>query len=151
MNLKKSWFFIFALILMGLPQVAQADITLKFGVYAADKPTEVVRKFRPVLTALEVALGRYLGESVTIATKVARTYEDALEDVVNGRVDFARFGPASYIKAKSANPAITLLAVECKKGRKVFNGIIAGREEPFRSEIRGHSMSGEFRAQREAQ
>jgi len=32
---------------------AQADVNLKFGVYTSDKPTTMVKMFRPILNILE--------------------------------------------------------------------------------------------------
>ncbi len=91
---------------------ATAKTVLDFGVYVADKPTEVVRQFRPVLSALEVALSKKLNDEIQIRMQVAHSYEIGIEDLTKGRVDFSRFGPASYVVAKGINPDITLLAME---------------------------------------
>ena len=99
---------------------SRADQVLNFSVYVSDKPITVVRQFRPVLKALETALADRLGEKVTINIQVARTYEEGLKNLVDGKVDFARFGPASYILAKQANPGLSLLAMESVKGEKTF-------------------------------
>ena len=103
---------------------SRADQVLNFGAYVSDKPITVVRQFRPVLKALETALADRLGEKVTINLQVARTYEEGLKNLVDGKVDFARFGPASYILAKQANPGLSLLVMESVKGEKTFKGII---------------------------
>ena len=76
---------------------AKADITLDFGLYASDKPTEVIRQFRPVISFLERDIGARLGEKTSIRIQVSRGYEEGIENLVAGRVDFARFGPASYV------------------------------------------------------
>ncbi len=123
---------------------ARADVDLRFGVYVSDKPTEMVRKFRPVLDALEAAMSGELGEPVHIRMRVARDYETGIEDLVTGAVDFARFGPASYILAKERNPALRILAVESEKGTKVFYGIICVSEDsPIRAleDLRGRSFA----------
>ena len=103
---------------------AHADITLNFGIYTSDKPTEVVRQFKPVLRVLEASLTKKLGEPVAIRTHVSATYEKGIQALVGGHVDFARFGPASYIFAKQEAPDITILAIESKNGKKTFKGII---------------------------
>ena len=117
------------LCLAGATSVAQADIVVTFGTYAADKPTVTVRKFKPLLHALEAALSERLGESVRIRTEIATTYARGIEDLVSGRVDFARFGPASYVTAKQANNGISLIAMEAVNGEKAFNGVIAVRSD----------------------
>lgn len=101
-----------------------ADVSLKFGVYTADKPTSVVRQFRPILNLLEKKMTQNLGEKVSIKMKVSNTYEKGLNDIINGDVDFFRSGPATYILASRKNSALSILAVESNKGKKQFNGVI---------------------------
>ncbi len=123
---------------------AEAKINLTFGTYAADKPTDTVRKFRPVLNALEKALARALGEPVAIRSQISLDYNKGIDDLVKGRVDFARFGPASYVMAKEKAPGIRLLAMEAVKGTKTFHGIIAVHtDSPIRklADLRGHSFA----------
>ncbi len=103
--------------------------TLNFGLYATDKPTVIVKKFRPILNYLESALEDKLNEPVTIRTQIAKTYELGIEALANGNVDFARFGPASYIEVKKRNSNIRILAIESKNGRKRFRGIICVHDE----------------------
>ena len=103
---------------------ASADVNLAFGVYASDKPTAMVRQFRPVLNVIEERMAKRLGEPVRIRLQVAKTYEKGIADLVERKVDFARFGPASYIEAKEADPDVSIVAVESKDGTKVFNGVI---------------------------
>lgn len=105
--------------------VAAADINLTFGTYTTDKPTEVVKKFGPILKYLSHDLETRLGEPVKIKFKIASDYDEGIADIVEGRVDFARFGPASYILAKAGNQGIGILAMETVKGQKTFMGVIA--------------------------
>ena len=122
----------------------QADIDLKFGVYTSDKPATMVRMFRPILNALETRLTDKLGEPTHISLQVARSYEQGVDFLVNGKVDFARMGPASYVTSKARNPDLQLLAMESKKGKKVFYGIICVQEQsPIQeiSQLKGHSFA----------
>lgn len=105
-----------------------ADIKLNFGVYTADKPTAVVKQFRPVLNALSVKMTEILNEKVTIKIQVSKDYEKGIQSIVKGEVDFFRSGPASYILAKNRNPELSILVMESKKGQKRFNGIICVRQ-----------------------
>lgn len=123
---------------------ASAEVTLKFGVYTTDSRSEVESKLRPVLGALEIGMSQNMGEPVKIEIVVAGTYERGLEDLVKGRVDFSRLGPASYIIGKDANPGLAILAVESKKGAKVFNGIICvAKDSPIKdvAELSGKSFA----------
>ena len=106
-----------------------AGLELLFGVYTSDAATEMVKQFAPAMAALQSALASDLGEPVRISLKVASTYEGGVEDLAKGRVDFARMGPASYVMAKEMNPGIRILAMESKKGKKVFYGVICVHED----------------------
>lgn len=107
------------------PISAAAEMTLMFGTYAADKPTETVRQFKPFLNFLERELTVELGEPVKIRMKISKEYGDSIDQLVNGTVDFSRFGPASYVTAKARNPETQIIAMESKKGKKRFKGVIA--------------------------
>ena len=101
-----------------------AEVNLTFGVYASDKPTQMIQSFRPLLNDLEVLVSNKLGERVAIKIQISKTYEEGIDELVNGKVDFARFGPASYVAAKQRNDNIRLIAIESHKGKKAFNGVI---------------------------
>ena len=119
--LKIALSLLFALVVC---RTAIADINMTFGVYASDKPTQMIQSFRPLLNDLEVLLAKRLGERVLIKIHISKTYEDGIDELVNGKVDFARFGPASYVSAKQKNDHIRLIAIESHKGKKEFNGVI---------------------------
>ncbi len=120
----------FSLLLAGLmTSAAQAEIVLKFGVYTSDKPTTMVRMFRPILNVMEQRLSEKLGETVRIKLQVANNYDQGIENLVNGQVDFARLGPASYVLSKEKDPNLKLIAMESKKGEKIFYGIICVQDE----------------------
>ena len=127
--LQLTLLFLLPVTTMLAPFTAQAKITLTFGTYTADISTEVVRQFRPILTVLEKSLQAKLGEPVHIKMQVTSTYDQGIENLTQGRVDFARFGPASYVFAKRKNPDIKLLAMENVKGKKTFQGIICVQKD----------------------
>ncbi|MEE9388250.1 MAG: PhnD/SsuA/transferrin family substrate-binding protein [Paracoccaceae bacterium] len=104
---------------------AMAEINLTFGAYAADKPTETVKKYKPFLNYLSQEMSLILGEQVNIRMKIAKEYETGIDHLANGDVDFARFGPASYVTVHERNSGIQIVAMETKKGKKRFKGIIA--------------------------
>ena len=104
-------------------------LTLLFGVYTTDTPTEAVKKFRPLLDVLERDLSEALEEPVRIRTNVYGDYASGLEAVVSGKVDFARLGPASYVLASRRSDDVELLAMETRKGQKTFYGVLCVHED----------------------
>lgn len=117
-----------------LPIAARAEVILTFGTYAADKPTETVRKYRPFLSFLAARMSQRLGEDVAIKMHIAKQYEEGIRQLAEGEVDFARFGPASYVMVKQQNPDVRIVAIESKKGEKRFKGVIVvHRDSPVQS------------------
>lgn len=95
---------------------------LNFGVYTSDKPTVMYKKFKPIIDYLEKDLQNN-GINKKIKLKIYPTYESAINGLVKGEYDFARFGPASYILAKDKNKNIKLLVQEIKNDKKRFKGV----------------------------
>jgi len=115
-------------------------LTLKFGVNASDTPQEVHRKFNPVLKSIAKEMSKVLRKKVRIKIKIAREYEGAVDMLADGRVDFARLGPASYVIAKGKTPSLQILALEQRNGGKVFYGnIIVGADSSIQKiqDLRG--------------
>lgn len=117
-----SFSIVLTLALSGSVRADAQDLT--FGLYANDKASQLVKSFRPLLDEIQVRFRRQSGKSIHIRMKVAKTYKQGIDDLVEGRVDFVRFGPASYIEAKTKQPQIEILAMESLNGKKFFNGVI---------------------------
>lgn len=121
---------ILALVFFVFSTSASAQINLVFGVYTADKPTAMVKAYRPVLAALEKELARELNEPVKIKLQVASSYQKGIDALVNGTVDFSMIGPASYIEASNSEPGLKILALQSNDGAKTFvRGVICVRED----------------------
>jgi phosphonate transport system substrate-binding protein len=116
---------VLAVVLLTLSASVSAETRLTFGLYTSDKASAMVRQFRPLLDVLEQKVSATLGEEVRISMKIAGNYQEGRDNLVEGKVDFSRFGSASYVLAKERDPGISILAVETKKGAKVFNGVMA--------------------------
>lgn len=117
---------------------------LSFGVYQSDKATEMYRKFTPIIEAIQEDVEKSLGRPTDIELQIFKTYEDGIEALAKGKVDFVRFGPASYITAKQQNPAIELVAMELEGGKRQFNGcIVVQRDSRITelSDLRGKSFA----------
>ncbi len=130
----------------GLVNTATAaeTVQLSFGVYQSDKATSMYRKFLPVLEYLQDNLEQTLGVPVDIQLTIFKDYAQANDALVDGSVDFVRFGPASYILAKQRSESIQLIAMEEVKGEKRFKGLIVVRNEsPIQSlpELKGRTFA----------
>lgn len=117
------------LIGLAFPASSMAVKHLSFGVYTSNKPTAMVKQFKPILNAIEKKLEARLGEPVRIRIQVAKDYTQGIQHLATGKVDFSRFGPASYVEAKRNNPDLRILSLESSDGEKVFYGIICVAED----------------------
>ncbi len=133
--LQKIQFLLFltTIFLIGVSAKQPSTIKVKFGINSTDSAAVVGKRFLPVMAKIEQYMTNYFKQPVKVNFKVFRTYDDAIEGVVKGQVDFARLGPASYIVAKKQNPNIRLLVMGNRKGKKRFNGlIIVHKDSPIR-------------------
>ncbi len=131
---------------LGLPSVPDGSsaLSLKFGLYQTDKATVMYTKFTPVIERIQMDAEKRLGRPVDISLEIFPTYDDGIEALVAGAIDFARFGPASYITAKSRNPGLELLAMEEEDGLKRFNGmIVVAKNSPITTvkDLKGKSFA----------
>jgi phosphonate transport system substrate-binding protein len=106
-----------------------APLTLNFGVYQSEKATVMYKKFTPVLDFMNDDLDQRLHRAVDVKLTIFKSYEEAIEALVKGEIDFARFGPASYITAKNKQPGIDLLGLELDNGERRFKGAIVARKD----------------------
>jgi phosphonate transport system substrate-binding protein len=106
---------------------------LIFGVYAHIRSTEIYSKFAPLSRYLERSLAER-GVHKRVRMKIYTTYTQAIDALANGKVDFVRYGPVSYILAKKRNQDIRLLALESNSGKKSFSGVfVVKAESPIHS------------------
>ncbi len=105
--------------------IAEEAIRLNFGVYSSNKPSAMVKVFKPTLKELESRMSSKLGREVDIRMQIAKDYDQGISHLTSGKVDFSRFGPASYLEAKRMNKDIKIVAMESKNSSKVFYGVIA--------------------------
>ncbi len=114
---------------------AYAKRTLVFGTYSPDKPSAMVQQLRPSLNEIGRNMSEILGEEVEIKLQVVRDYDDGIALIVDGKIDFTRLGPASYVNAKTQNPDLEVLAMEKKNGAKSFKGVVCVRTDSDITEI----------------
>ncbi len=117
--------------------------TITFGIYTSDKPTTMYQKFKPIIDYLQDRTTQN-GGNATVKLKIFPSYAAAVDALVAGNVDFMRFGPASYIRAKDRDENIRLLAMEHKKNKKRFYGVfIVAKNSPINSikDLKGKSFA----------
>ncbi len=152
----KKYLFIFFSILLGcsltsrysgaseISSTDEVSLKLVFGLYQSDKASEMHRKFLPMITYLSDNISKRIGKEVEVSLKIYRSYQQANDALVKGDVDFVRFGPASYILAKEKQPKLQLLAMEEKKGKTRFNGlIVVAKHSPYSNlaELKGKTFA----------
>ena len=104
-------------------------LTLEFGVAQSDKATVMYRKLSPVLEWIQNDLEPRVGRPVDIHLTIFKTYDEGIDMLVQGKVDFVRFGAASYISADRRNEGIEPIAMELENGAKRFLGVIAVKQD----------------------
>ncbi len=105
------------------PAMDPASKQITFGMYEYISANKIMEKFDPLLAHCERELG------VRINVAVYDSYSIGREALRRGIVDFARFGPVSYVLAKEEDPGITILAIEERDGGALFSGYIAVHED----------------------
>jgi len=139
-KIQKSFISFAALLIVGFPHAAFADQQITFGTYSPDKPSSMVRQLRPIIQWIAGHASKYTEEKLEIRMQVVRGYKQGVALITEGKVDFARLGPASYVMAKEAKPELSIIAMEKKNGKKTFHGIIAvHNDSPYKSirDLRG--------------
>jgi len=116
-------------LLMGLPagrRPASNALRLKFGVYTHTKPRRMYERFAPVLTFLET---NSAGLPLQLDLVIYKGYSNAINDLVNGEIDFMRLGGAPYNHARVRQPRIRLLAKQVQNGSPTNYGAIFTRTD----------------------
>ncbi|NIM26706.1 MAG: hypothetical protein GTO67_04200 [Gammaproteobacteria bacterium] len=70
---------------------ALADVDLSFGIYAPDRRVKMIWQCPALVDAMEARMSRVLDEPVAIDVEINQSYDDGVDDVIAGLVDFARF------------------------------------------------------------
>lgn len=100
-----------------------------FGVYTSEKPTEIFKRWCPILDDASKHLSDKLRHQIKLELVIHKTYEETVDLLIKGEIDFARLAPASYIFAKKGDPDIEIVGKELKKGEEIFYGIIFVRKD----------------------
>jgi len=68
-----------------------ADVDLVFGIYAPDKRIQMMWQCGSLVTAMEEHMSASLSKPVFIEVDINQSYDQGVDDVTAGLVDFARF------------------------------------------------------------
>jgi phosphonate transport system substrate-binding protein len=116
-----------------VPPTVQRDasktLILSFGVYQSDKATVMYKQMTPVLEYLQEDLEKRLDRPIDIHLNIFKSYDDGIDALARGSIDFVRFGPASYITARQREPRLELIAMEQEGGEKRFKGVVIVRKD----------------------
>lgn len=126
------------------PAPQQKTLNLTFGVYQTDKATVMYRSFTPLIDALQEQVAQQLKRPVDIQLTIFRSYDDGIEALCKGTVDFVHIGPASYVTAKLRNPAVQLIAMEHENNEKRVPGVVVvAKDSPITTlaELKGKSFA----------
>lgn len=93
-----------------------------FGVYTDDKASDVFLEFKPIAEEIERQL-KTQGQEAKVTLKIIPSYDQAITELAEGKLDFSRFGPAPYVLCKKKNPNVKIIAMEQEKGKKTFKGL----------------------------
>lgn len=99
------------ILAISAPLEAKAERTVvKFGIYTSYKPTKVARRMNLALTVIAER-----SKTIEPSLIVFRTYEKAMDAILNGEVDIVRLGPVTWLLTTKINPEIVAVAQEVKK------------------------------------
>ena len=102
---------------------------LRFGLYRSEAAATLFRRFSAAVRHVEQELQSRLGRAIHIEMQISPSYDEAIDAVLRGEVDFARFGPASFVTVHDRDAGIGLLAAELKNGQRSFSGVIFARAD----------------------
>ncbi len=115
-----------ACVLLGLllmsTGVHAAKKPLIFGVHPYLHPAALIERFIPFTEYLEE------GMNTSIQIRVGTSYADHIQAFERGEIDFAYFGPASFIKLTQDNESFRPLGRLSFSGKDTFRGAIVIRQ-----------------------
>ena len=103
----------------------QAQEKYVFGVHPFESPTKLNTMFTPLINYLSEQLG------AKVEFRSAKNYDIAMENLINGTVQFAYLGPAAFAILNEQNPGKVRIAaaVVNKDGSPTFKGVIVAKKD----------------------
>ena len=108
--------------------------TLNFGIYGSERRSWIDEHNVPLLQHIKKQLNIKHKQKIDINTVFFASYTEAVDALINKKIDFARLGAASYLSAKRESPLTSIIAVESFKGKQFHEGVIAVlKDSPIKS------------------
>jgi phosphonate transport system substrate-binding protein len=111
---------VFVLSLLSVP-AAWAKDKLVMGVHPYKPISDLYKIYKPIADAVAQKMGK------PVELRIGKTYDEAVELVGKGDVDFSYLGPSLYVEAKSKFN-VKLLAQIITNGKPVFHGVIIAKK-----------------------
>ena len=140
----KTILFISVLLAQLSVSVFADTIKLDFGIYGSERRNWVDEQNSPILTHIENQLSAKFNSKVEIKTVFFPAYKDAIDALVDKKIDFARLGGASYVQVKRRSPKVSILALESSKGLPYYHGVIGVlKDSPIKKveDLKGRSFA----------
>lgn len=127
------WLIFISVFLSSATMAAEEKPSLTFGVHPYLSPQQLLDKFNPLLA--------YLSEQTQtkITLQIGQNYQHHVDSFIGGELDFAYFGPASYVElidaiAEKQPSKPNLLARLEIKGKPTFRGaIVVADDKQFKT------------------
>jgi phosphonate transport system substrate-binding protein len=118
----KRFIRIAGVAIIGFSSVVHGTESLIFGIH----PYRTHEELRQMFTPLALFLSQRMGRSVEV--RIGESYEAHLKAIMEGQVDFAYIGPASFVQLSEKKGMPNLLARLETNGKPTFTGKIITRE-----------------------
>ncbi len=135
LKMKKNVIFLFVVFLAQIPLAATADMAiLNFGIPPQQSPTEVIKRWTPVMQYLEKKTG------LILELKTAKDIPTFQNQIMEGLYDIAFVNPNTYV---AANKAKGYLAFAQEKEGKSFGMIVVRKDGPINnlSQLNGQILA----------
>jgi len=117
-----STFTVYTLLVFISATSQASSKPLIFGVHPYLHSATLIERFKPLMDYLEK------GMEEDIQIRVGTSYADHIQAFARGEIDFAYFGPASFISLTTENKSYRLLGRLSFSGKDTFRGAIVIRE-----------------------
>ena len=99
----------------------ESEKPLILGIHPYLSPSELTKRFTPLAKLLEKKLGR------EVQISIAGDYKEHIKKLLDGSVDLAYMGPASYVTASNNGNNVYPLAILKVNDKSTFRGVIIKR------------------------
>lgn len=128
-NSKKIFILLFTLLILSPCLASNDKKKLIFGIHPYLHATTLIERFTPLTEYLSSQMG------LPIHIRIATSYQDHINAIANGSIDFAYIGPATYVKLTEVKSNYPLLGRLSFSGKNTFHGTIIVRKNSSINQI----------------